>query len=90
MGFKRNNATIGTVLEENRKKQQDGKVVQTRINRQKKVRETTKSYNFTLRPSVREKLNVLRDYDNMSDATSAAGYLSDLIENRYSKLELDK
>jgi hypothetical protein len=90
MGFKRNNATIGTVLEENRKKQQDGKVVQTRINRQKKVRETTKSYNFTLRPSVREKLNVLRDYDNMSDATSAAGYLSDLIENRYSELELDK
>lgn len=90
MGFKRNNATIGTVLEENRKKQQDGKVVQTRINRQKKVRETTKSYNFTLRPSVREKLNVLRDYDNMSDATSAAGYLSDLIENRYSELELNK
>ena len=90
MGFKRNNATIGTVLEQNRKKQQDGKVVQTRINRQKKVRETTKSYNFTLRPSVREKLNVLRDYDNMSDATSAAGYLSDLIENRYSELELDK
>ena len=90
MGFKRNNATIGTVLEENRKKQQDGMVVQTRINRQKKVRETTKSYNFTLRPSVREKLNVLRDYDNMSDATSAAGYLSDLIENRYSELELDK
>ena len=90
MGFKRNNATIGTVLEENRKKQQDGKVVQTRINRQKKVRETTKSYKFTLRPSVREKLNVLRDYDNMSDATSAAGYLSDLIENRYSELELDK
>lgn len=90
MGFKRNNATIGTVLEENRKKQQDGKVVQTRINRQKKVRETTKSYNFTLRPSVREKLNVLRDYDDMSDATSAAGYLSDLIENRYSELELDK
>ena len=90
MGFKRNNATIGTVLEENRKKQQDGKVVQTRINRPKKVRETTKSYNFTLRPSVREKLNVLRDYDDMSDATSAAGYLSDLIENRYSELELDK
>lgn len=90
MGFKRNNATIGTVLEENRKKQQDGKVVQTRINRQKKVRETTKSYNFTLRPSVREKLNVLRDYDDMSDATSASGYLSDLIENRYSELELDK
>lgn len=90
MGFKRNNATIGTVLEENRKKQQDGKVVQTRINRQKKVRETTKSYNFTLRPSVREKLNVLRDYDDMFDATSAAGYLSDLIENRYSELELDK
>ena len=90
MGFKRNNATIGTVLEQNRKKQQDGKVVQTRINRQKKVRETTKSYNFTLRPSVREKLNVLRDYDDMSDATSAAGYLSDLIENRYSELELDK
>ena len=90
MGFKRNNATIGTVLEQNRKKQQDGMVVQTRINRQKKVRETTKSYNFTLRPSVREKLNVLRDYDNMSDATSAAGYLSDLIENRYSELELDK
>ena len=90
MGFKRNNDTIGTVLEQNRKKQQDGMVVQTRINRQKKVRETTKSYNFTLRPSVREKLNVLRDYDNMSDATSAAGYLSDLIENRYSELELDK
>lgn len=90
MGFKRNNATIGTVLEENRKKQQDGKVFQTRINRQKKVRETTKSYNFTLRPSVREKLNVLRDYDDVSDATSAAGYLSDLIENRYSELGLDK
>ena len=90
MGFKRNNDTIGTVLEQNRKKQQDGMVVQTRINRQKKVRETTKSYNFTLRPSVREKLNVLRDYDDMSDATSAAGYLSDLIENRYSELGLDK
>ncbi len=90
MGFKRNNDTIGTVLFQNRKKQQDGKVVQTRINRQKKVRETTKSYNFTLRPSVREKLNVLRDYDDVSDATSAAGYLSDLIENRYSELELDK
>ena len=90
MGFKRNNDTIGTVLEQNRKKQQDGTVIQTRINRQKKVRETTKSYNFTLRPSVREKLNVLRDYDDMSDATSAAGYLSDLIENRYSELGLDK
>ena len=90
MGFKRNNDTIGTVLEQNRKKQQDGMVVQTRINRQKKVRETTKSYNYTLRPAVREKLNVLRDYDDMSDATSAAGYLSDLIENRYSELGLDK
>lgn len=90
MGFKRNNDTIGTVLEQNRKKQQDEKVVQTPINRQKKVRETTKSYNFTLRPSVREKLNVLRDYDDVSDATSAAGYLSDLIENRYSELGLDK
>ena len=90
MGFKRNNDTIGTVLEQNRKKQQDEKVFQTPINRQKKVRETTKSYNFTLRPSVREKLNVLRDYDDMSDATSAAGYLSDLIENRYSELGLDK
>ena len=72
------------------KKASDGAVIQTPIKRQKKVRETTKSYNFTLRPSVREKLNVLRDYDNMSDATSAAGYLSDLIENRYSELELDK
>lgn len=90
MGFKRNNDTIGTVLEQNRKKQQEEKVVQTPINRQKKVRETTKSYNFTLRPSVREKLNVLRDYDDVSDATSAAGYLSDLIENRYSELGLDK
>jgi hypothetical protein len=90
MGFKRNNDTIGTVLEQNRKKQQDEKVFQTPINRQKKVRETTKSYNFTLRPSVREKLNVLRDYDDVSDATSAAGYLSDLIENRYSELGLDK
>ena len=90
MGFKRNNDTIGTVLEQNRKKQQEEKVVQTPINRQKKVRETTKSYNFTLRPSVREKLNVLRDYDDVSDATSAAGYLSDLIENRYSELGLNK
>ena len=90
MGFKRKQETIGSVLERNyEKKASYGAVIQTTIKRQKKVRETTKSYNFTMRPSVREKLNVLAEYDDESSAVSAAGYLSELIEARYDELGLD-
>lgn len=42
-----------------------------------------------MRPSVREKLNVLAEYDDESSAVSAAGYLSELIEARYDELGLD-
>lgn len=92
MGFKRNNNAIDSILEQNHKSQQVVATVASTnatIKRQKKVRETTRPYNFTLRPSVREKLNVLRDYDELSGSTSAAGYLSDLIEYRYAELNLD-
>lgn len=52
--------------------------------------ETTKPYNFTMKPSVREKLNKLVDYDGDFEATSAAGYISEFIEKRYRDLGLDK
>ena len=96
MGFKRNNndESIESILERNREKQIDSTVVQTPVQhktieqRKKKERETTKSFNFTMRPSVRQKLNDLVDYDPDSDALSAAGYLSDLIEKRHFELGL--
>ena len=91
MGFKRNNnESIESILERNREKREKNnlKVNQTPIGLKKKERETTKSYNFTMRPSVRQKLNELVDYDNESEALSAAGYLSDLIEKRHLELGL--
>lgn len=92
MGFKRNNndESIESILERNREKREkeNVKVNQTPIGLKKKEREVTKSYNFTMRPTVRQKLNELVDYDTESDALSAAGYLSDLIEKRYLELGL--
>ena len=84
MGFKRNDS-IGSVLEQNHKMNNDDVVVL-----KKKVREKTKPYNFTLRPSVREKLDKLVEYDYDSDALSAASYLSDMIEQRYNDLNIEK
>lgn len=84
MGFKRNDS-IGSVLEQNHKMNNDDVVIL-----KKKVREKTKPYNFTLRPSVREKLDKLVEYDYDSDALSAASYLSDMIEQRYNDLNIEK
>ena len=83
MGFKRNDS-IGSVLEQNHKiNSVSNSVVK------KKVREKTKPYNFTMKPSVREKLDKLVEYDYESEALSAASYLSDMIEQRYQFLKLD-
>lgn len=83
MGFKRNDS-IGSVLEQNHKiNSVSNSVVK------KKVREKTKPYNFTMKPSVREKLDKLVEYDYESEALSAASYLSDMIEQRYQLLKLD-
>jgi hypothetical protein len=83
MGFKRNDS-IGSVLEQNHKiNSVSNSVVK------KKVREKTKPYNFTMKPSVREKLDKLVEYDYESEALSAAAYLSDMIEQRYQLLKLD-
>lgn len=83
MGFKRND-NIGSVLEQNHKMNSvNSNVVK------KKVREKTKPYNFTMKPSIREKLDKLVEYDHESDALSAASYLSDMIEQRYQLLKLD-
>ena len=83
MGFKRNDS-IGSVLEQNHKiNSVSNSVVK------KKVREKTKPYNFTMKPSVREKLDKLVEYDYESEALSAASYLSDMIEQRYHFLKLD-
>lgn len=92
MGFKRGNSnqSIESILERNRKKQAEVKVVQTPVLRKKKERETTKSFNFTMRPSVRQKLNELVDYDTESKADSAASYLSEMIEKRYDELKLSE
>jgi hypothetical protein len=84
MGFKRND-NIGSVLEQNHKINNGDAVVL-----QKKVREKTKPYNFTLKPSVREKLDKLVEYDYDSEALSAASYLSDMIEQRYNDLNIEK
>ena len=84
MGFKRNN-NIGSVLEQNHKMNSVASSVV-----KKKVHEKTKPYNFTMKPSVREKLDKLVEYDYESEALSAASYLSDMIEQRYQLLELDK
>lgn len=93
MAFKRGNVigtdkSIESILEQNRKKQVSGNVKQTPIQRKKKEREVTKSFNFTMRPSVRQKLNDLVDYDTESRADSAASYLSEMIEKRYDELGL--
>lgn len=95
MGFKRGNSidvdkSIESILEKNYKKQNNGDVKQTPIRRRKKERETTKSFNFTMRPSVRQKLNELVDYDVDSKADSAASYLSEMIEKRYADLGLNQ
>lgn len=84
MGFKRNDS-IGSVLEQNHKINNGDAVVL-----KKKVREKTKPYNFTLKPSVREKLDKLVEYDYDSEALSAASYLSDMIEQRYDDLNIEK
>lgn len=65
-----------------------GTVIQTAVQpeRKKKVRERTRQYTFTMRPSVREKLTKLVDYDADFSADSAAGYLSELIENRFDEV----
>jgi len=84
MGFKRND-NIGSVLEQNHKMNSVASSVV-----KKKVREKTQPYNFTMKPSVREKLDKLVEYDYESEALSAASYLSDMIEQRYQLLELDK
>ena len=89
MGFKRGTEAIGSVLERNRKKQLVENKTQPQAGFKKKEREVTKSYNFTMRPSVREKLNLLVDYDAEFESTSAAGYLSELIESRYHELGLN-
>lgn len=83
MGFKRND-NIGSVLEQNHKMNSVSSSVV-----KKKVREKTKPYNFTMKPSVREKLDKLVEYDYESEALSAASYLSDMIEQRYQLLKLD-
>lgn len=95
MGFKRGNSidadkSIESILETNYKKQVSGDVKQTPIHRKKKEREVTKSFNFTMRPSVRQKLNDLVDYDTESNADSAASYLSEMIEKRYDDLGLNQ
>ena len=43
-----------------------------------------------VKKKVREKLDKLVEYDYESEALSAASYLSDMIEQRYQLLELDK
>lgn len=58
--------------------------------RQKKVKEVTKSFNFTMRPSVRQKLNDLVDYDIEAKADSAASYLSEMVEKRHAELGLGR
>lgn len=83
MGFKRND-NIGSVLEQNHKM---NSVVNSVV--KKKVREKTKPYNFTMKPSIREKLDKLVEYDHESESLSAASYLSDMIEQRYQLLKLD-
>ena len=83
MGFKRND-NIGSVLEQNHKMNSVSSSVV-----KKKVCEKTKPYNFTMKPSVREKLDKLVEYDYESEALSAASYLSDMIEQRYQFLKLD-
>ena len=69
MGFKRNDS-IGSVLEQNHKMNNDDVVV--------------------LKKKVREKLDKLVEYDYDSDALSAASYLSDMIEQRYNDLNIEK
>jgi len=86
MGFKRND-NIGSVLEQNHK-MNSLNILTTSVVK-KKVREKTKPYNFTMKPSVREKLDKLVEYDYESEALSAASYLSDMIEQRYEFLKLD-
>ena len=83
MGFKRND-NIGSVLEQNHKMNS----LTTSVVK-KKVREKTRPYNFTMKPSVREKLDKLVEYDYESEALSAASYLSDMFEQRYQLLKLD-
>lgn len=86
MGFKKDNnlGNIGDILEKNHTKNSKKPTVL-----KKKVKETTKSVNFTMKPSVREHLDWLKDHDPESLADSASSYISEFIERRYSELNED-
>lgn len=85
MGFKKDNdlGNIGDILEKNHTKNQK------KVGLKKKVRETTKPVNFSMKPSVRKKLDWLKDYDADYSADSASSYISEFIEKRYSELNLE-
>ena len=82
MGFKKDNnlGNIGDILEKNHTKNKKN------VGLKKKVRETTKPVNFSMKPSVRKKLDWLKDYDADYSADSASSYISEFIEKRYSEL----
>ena len=82
MGFKKDNnlGNIGDILEKNHTKNQK------KVSLKKKVSETTKPVNFSMKPSVRKKLDWLKDYDADYSADSASSYISEFIEKRYSEL----
>lgn len=86
MGFKKDNnlGNIGDILEKNHTKNSKKPTVL-----KKKVKETTKPVNFTMKPSVRKHLDWLKDHDPESLADSASSYISELIEKRYSDLNQD-
>ena len=86
MGFKKDNnlGNIGDILEKNHTKNSKKPIVL-----KKKVKETTKPVNFTMKPSVRQKLDWLKDYDMDYSADSASSYISEFIERRYSELNPD-
>ena len=84
MGFKKDNnvGNIGEILERNHIKQKN----ETKVKPKKKIKEVTKPVNFTMKPSVRKKLDWLKDYDLDFSADSASSYISEFIEKRYSEL----
>lgn len=86
MGFKKdtNLGNIGDILEKNYIKN-----VKKQSVLKKKVKEITKPVNFTMKPSVRQKLDWLKDYDMDYSADSASSYISEFIERRYSELNPD-
>ena len=84
MSFKRTDdgAKIDNILKNHSQTKQVGQVTPL----VEKVRERTKQYTFTMRPSVREKLTELAGYDIEFTSDSAASYLSELIEKRHSEV----